>query len=112
MLVGSLSFVSCGGGVSLAKPPSGLTTRVLASQSVSSATAVPGLLIINGANDTLARGGIGAGSSPGLMAISPDRRTVLAFSSTNNSFNVEVVDTKSETLTGTISLPGSTTSMV
>jgi hypothetical protein len=66
-------------------------------------------LIVNGANDTLGRGGISAGSSPGLMAISPDRKTVLSFDSVSN--NVEVVNDTTETAAGSIQLPGPTTSM-
>jgi DNA-binding beta-propeller fold protein YncE len=107
LVVASFSLVACGGSYS-----STLTTRVLASQSVSTPTAAPGLYIVDGADDTLGRGGIRAGGSPGLMAISPDRRTVLAFNSVDGTNNVQVVDTRSQSLTGTIALPGPTTSMV
>jgi hypothetical protein len=108
--VASLGLVSCSSGVHINTPPSGLTERVLASQSVSSATASGGLVIINGQYDTIARGGISAGTSPGLMAISADRATLLAFDSSTNK--VEVVNTSKETLTGSIQLPGATMSMV
>ncbi|MEY2395694.1 MAG: hypothetical protein QOF94_2039, partial [Acidobacteriaceae bacterium] len=107
----SISFLACGYSSSYYKPPSGLATRVFASQSISSPTSGAGLVIINGANDTLARAsGIGAGRSPGLMAISPERSTLLVFDSGANS--VQVVNTKTETLTGAIQLAGPTTSMV
>jgi hypothetical protein len=107
----SISFLACGYSSSYYKPPSGLATRVFASQSISSPTSGAGLVIINGANDSLARAsGIGAGSSPGLMAISPERSTLLVFDSGTNS--VQVVNTKTETLTGAIQLAGPTTSMV
>jgi DNA-binding beta-propeller fold protein YncE len=108
----SLGLVCCGGGAkSTTRSLSGLNTRVFASQSVSSLTASPGLIIVNGESDTLARASeIGAGSSPGLMAISPQRGTVLVFDSATN--NIDIVNTKTETLAGTISLPGPTTSMV
>jgi hypothetical protein len=104
LLMTSFSFVSCGGGASNL-----LTTRVLASQSVSSATAFPGLVVINGTNDTQATE-VGAGNSPGLMAISAERTTVLAFDTATN--RVEVVITKNDSLSGGIQLPGPTTSMV
>jgi len=107
-----MNFLSCGYSGSYYKPPSGLTTRVLASQSVSSPTSAPGLLIVDGANDTIGRGGIGAGSSPGLMAISPDRKTLLAFDSAPNTHSVEVVNAKTEAAVGSIQLGGPTTSMV
>jgi hypothetical protein len=108
----SFGLVGCGGGKkSTAKPLSGLTTRVFASQSVSSLTASPGLVIVNGLTDTLARAPvIGAGTSPGLMAISPQRLILMVFDSATN--NVDIVNTKTESLAGTISLPGPTTSMI
>jgi hypothetical protein len=109
----SFGLVCCGGGSSKSttKPVSGLTTRVFASQSIASLTASPGLIIINGETDALARAAvIGAGTSPGLMAISPQRATVLVFDSATN--NVDVVNTKTESLAGTIALPGPTTSMI
>jgi len=55
---------------------------------------------------------IGAGSfnAPGLMAISSNRATLLAFDSGTN--NVQIVSTLKEATSGSISLPGSTTSMV
>jgi hypothetical protein len=106
LVVASLSFVSCGG-----SSPSQLTTRVLASQSVASATSSPGLLVINGEYDTLARmPEISAGNAPGLMVLSPDRSIVLAFDSSSN--NVEVVSSRTQALAGTIGLLGPTTSMV
>jgi hypothetical protein len=110
LVVSGMSFLSCGYSSSLYKPPSGVTTRVLASQSVSSPTALPGLVLIDGSVDILARGGIGAGSSPGLMAITSNRATLLAFDSVSNS--VGVVNTTTEKSTGSINLGGSTTSMV
>jgi hypothetical protein len=111
LVVVSFSLVACGGGSHVAGPPSRLTDRVLASQGVSSPTAIPGLVIINGEFDTVARAPeISAGISPGLMAVSPDRSTLLAFDSVSNS--VEIVNTERETLTGAIPLAGPTTSMV
>lgn len=110
LVVAVLGLSSCNsGGVTIKKPPSGLTERVLASQSVSSPTAFAGLVIVNGFNDTVGRGEVSAGNSPGLMAISPERSVVLAFDSSSN--RVGVVSTTKESLTGTIPLPGATTSM-
>jgi hypothetical protein len=111
LVVATTALVSCGNASTAgSKPPSNLTQRVLASQSVSSATASGGLVVIDGQYDTLGRGEISAGTSPGLMAISADRATLLAFDSSTNK--VEVVNTIKETLTGSIQLPGSTMSMV
>jgi hypothetical protein len=106
-----LTVVSCGSSTHIVLPPSGLTTRVLASQSVASLTSFPGLVVIDGENDTRARANsISAGNSPGLMSLSPERATLLVFDTATN--NIEILNTKTETLTGTIQLPGPTTSMV
>lgn len=111
LVVAGMSFLSCGGySSSTYRPPSGVTTRVLASQGVASPTSQPGLVLIDGAVDVLARGGIGAGTSPGLMAISPNRTTLLAFDSVSNG--VAVINARTETSTGAIQLAGPTTSMV
>ena len=111
LVAACFTLASCGSsGPKIALPPSGLTTRVLASQSVSSPTAPPGLLIIDGANDTRARGGISAGNSPGLMTVAPDRATLLSFDSFSNS--VDVINTEKETQSGAFGLGGSTTSMI
>jgi hypothetical protein len=108
-MAAGFSFVACGGGSHTANP-SGLATRVLASQSVSSPSAAPGLLVIDGANDTLARGGVSAGTSPGLMIMTPNRATLLAFDSATN--NVGIVNTQRDSLSGSIPLGAPTTSMV
>ena len=101
LVLAGMSFLSCGYSSSYYKPPSGLSTRVLASQSVSSPTALPSLVIIDGENDTLPRAArISAGSSPGLMAITPNRATLLAFDSVSNS--VGIVNAQRESFTGTI----------
>ncbi len=114
IVVAGFSFVCCGGAPSTAASSSSrLTTRVAASQSVSSPTAFGGLLIIDGEIDTLVRGGeISAGNSPGLMAISPDRATLLAFNTAVNNWAVEIVATGKASQSGSIPLPGPTTSMV
>ncbi|MFZ0761757.1 MAG: hypothetical protein WAM69_17565 [Candidatus Sulfotelmatobacter sp.] len=105
LVVASFSFVSCGGS------SSPLATRVLASQSVSSPTAFPGLVVINGEIDAPMRAPeVSAGGSPGLMTMSPNREILLAFDSSSNG--VEVVNTVKDTSVGSIQLPGSTTSMV
>jgi hypothetical protein len=99
------NLVACGGGTSVALPPSRLTTRVFASQSVSASTSSAGLLIIDGENDTLPRATpIGAGVSPGFMALSNDRATLLVYDSGLNA--VEVINTRTEAANGSIQLPG------
>ena len=105
-----LSLVSCGSSKK-SGPPSGLTERVLASQSVTSAQVFGELVYINGEYDTLARvAPLSAGLSPGLMAISPTRNILAAFDQSSNS--IYAVNTTTETSLGHVQLPGATSSMV
>lgn len=111
-LLAAALITSCGGAKSSGPAVSGLVDRrLVASQSVSSPTAFPGLFIIDGANDTVARAAeISAGGSPGLMALSPNRATLLSFDISSNS--VDIINTLTEKQAGLIPLPGSTISMV
>ena len=109
-LCASLSFISCGSSTKKG-PPSGLKNRVLASQGVSSTFSFGSLVFVDGTNDTIARvSPLAAGSSPGLMAMSPSRNIVAAFDSGGNT--VYAVDTTKETAIGNVRLSGLTTSMV
>jgi hypothetical protein len=77
----------------------------MASQGVSAGLSLGGLFVVNVRTDAV--GGlneIGAGSHPGLMALSPTRATLLVFDSGSGS--VEIIDTTKETNTGSIRLPG------
>src|ERR1700736_6310363 len=113
LIVASLSLISCGSSSSSNQPPSGLHTRVLVSQGVSSPTASPGLLMINGAKDTPARvSEISAGASPSFMALSPTKATLLVYDSSNTSNSVQVVNTHTESSTTKVQLTGSGSSMV
>jgi hypothetical protein len=108
-LCASVNFIACGHGKPT-NPPSGLTERVLASQGVTTNVTFGGLVIINGYDDTIPRlAPIGAGSSPGLMAISPSRNVVAAFDASSNK--VYAVDTSTEKDIGNVQLQGATVSM-
>lgn len=110
-IIVSIGFVSCGTSTPSGLPPSKLTTRIFASQSVSSLTAQPGLVIINGLNDTVPRAPrVSAGTSPGYMEISPQRATLMVFDAATNA--IDVINTQKETQSETIPLTGPTTSMV
>jgi hypothetical protein len=101
-----LAFVSCGGGGGLV-----LNERVVASQEVTSALTVGSLVIINGSNDTLPRAtSIQAGSSPGLMAISPSLNVLAAFDASSNS--LYGVNTETEKDIGVVKIPGPTQSII
>ena len=113
LFVASICLISCSKASKPKDPPSGLDTRVLASQSVTGGSTFGSLVIVNAYNDTLPRvAGIGAGTlnTPGLMAMSANRATVIVFDSGSNT--VDVVNTTTEGISGSIALPGSTTSMV
>ena len=106
----SLFCLACGKS-GTKSPPSGLKTRVLASQSVLSLSTSPGLVIIDGYNDTLPKlSKISAGNSPGLMARSPSRNIVAAFDSSSNT--VYAVNTTTEADIGNVKLLGPINSMV
>ncbi len=63
LFVASIGFISCSKAAKPKDPPSGLDTRVLASQSVTAGSTFGSLVIVNGYNDTLPRvAGIGAGT--------------------------------------------------
>lgn len=107
-----LGLVSCGGyGTAGYLPPSKLLHRVLASQGVTATFSLGGLRIINAEKDILPPvGELSAGSSPGLMAISPTRAVVAAFDASSTSvFGINAV---TETSLASVHLPGPTTSMV
>jgi hypothetical protein len=108
----SASFLSCGYSSSYSKlPPSKLTTRVLAAQGVTSTFTGGGLVFINGKNDTLARvSEMSAGSSPGLMTMSPTRNLLVAFDAFSNG--VYTVDTVREGSVGRVQLSAPTSSIV
>src|SRR3982074_304448 len=80
---------------------------------LSSPTASPGLLVIDGAKDTAARvSEISAGISPSFMALSPTKATLLVYDSSNNSNSVQVVNTRTESSTGKVQLTGPSSSLV
>jgi hypothetical protein len=106
-----LSFSSCGGSSKPKNPPSGLPDRVLASQGVTATFSFGGVVILNGFNDTIPQvARLQAGSSPGLMVVSPTRNIAATFDSSSN--NVYAVDTFRETGIGNVRIPGRTSSMV
>src|ERR1700722_3390103 len=105
-----LGLISCGGSNSKTTPGQ-LPERVLASQNSTSVGSFGGLILIDGYDDTFSRGnGVGAGSSPGLMAISPTRNVLAAFDTSSNS--VYGINTVNATGMGHVQLPGLTSSMV
>ena len=114
LLVGlgaSLGLMACGGYNNSTSYNTNVQNRVVASQGVTTPTSFGGLRLINGFNDTIVPvAPLGAGSSPGLMALSPTRNIVTAFDASSNT--VYAVDTTKDTPIGNVRLPGPTSSMV
>jgi len=109
-LAAVLNLLSCGG-YKKSGPPSGLKERVVASQGVTAGFSLGSLVILNGQNDTLPRvSPISAGTSPGLMVLSPTRNILAAFDSASNT--VYAVNTVKESAIGSVRLPGPTSSIV
>jgi len=107
----SLGLIACGGYNNNTSYNTNVKNRVVASQGVSSPTAFGGLRLINGYNDTIVPvAPLSAGSSPGLMALSPTRNIVTAFDAGSNS--VYAVDATRESPIGNVRLPGPTSSVV
>lgn len=110
-MIASFGLLSCGSSSPSNQPPSKQSSRIFASQSVSSLTSQPGLVVVDGDLDTLARAPhISAGTSPGYMQLSPQRSIAMVFDVASNS--IDVINTQTETESGTVALPGATTSMV
>jgi len=109
-LCACLSFIGCSS-TGKKSPPSGLPHRVLASQGVTSTSTFGGLVLIDGNYDIIPRiAPLGAGSNPGLMAVSPTLNIAAAFDSSSNT--VFAVDTTKEAALGNVHLRGPTYSMV
>jgi hypothetical protein len=110
LLAASFTLVGCSQVGS--SEPRGNDTQVFASQDVSSLTATPGLVVIDGEYDIIEpkTPRITAGTAPGYMEISPELATLMVFDSATN--NIDVVNTQKRTVSGAIPLPGPTTSMV
>ena len=110
----TFSFVACGSARRTAPTSSGLSTRALASQGVSAGNSSGGVVILNGFNDTIPAGlpAIGAGTSPGLMTLSPSRNIAAVFDSVGLA--VYAINTTTEKNIGPsgVHLPGVTQSMV
>jgi len=106
-----LSFISCGSYNANSGTGGALPDRVLASQGVTTFSTFGALVTINGQNDTIPRvPPVSAGTSPGLMAISPGRNLVTAFDSIGQT--VFAVDTAKGTAIGSLHIQGLTSSMV
>jgi hypothetical protein len=100
-------FSSCGGGSSTPRP-SGLSNRVFISTPLVNGGQV---YIVNGNNDTVSQSHPAISViNASLIALTPDKTKAAVFAETLNTLTV--LNTQSETSTGTIGLSGSTGSMV
>jgi hypothetical protein len=117
LLPASLIWLSCGGYSSQsAQAISGVKNRAFITNSVSAGTATAGVYILNAETDVRpVRNGIGAGNTPGMMVLTPNRSETLVFSGngTQSSDNqLTILANASETAVGHVTLPGMTESIV
>lgn len=95
---------------------SGLKFRAFVAQSVASGFTTPSLIIVDASKDVLARvAGIGAasagvGRSPVQLAVSPNKKLTLSYSSGDNV--LALVNNSTEQVSGTVTLSGPTESFV
>jgi hypothetical protein len=110
LLAASLTLPNCGSSRSTATQ-SGLTHRAFFSENVSASTISAGVYIVNAQNDIdLGLSPIGAGNTPGMMVVTPNRNQTLVFSPDGNQFTV--ITNATESSAGNIILPGFTESFV
>ena len=109
-------WLSCGGSSSgSGSKTSGLSYRAFISNSVTAST-LAGVYIVNAVNDT--RGPlspISAGTTPGMMVVTPNLAQTLVFSANGTQFSdnqFTIIDNASESAAGHVILPGMTESFV
>lgn len=111
-----LVWLSCGASTQSGQTTSGLKNRAFITNSVSAGTAFAGVYILDAAKDVRpVRNGIGAGNTPGMMVLTPNRSETLVFSGngTQSSDNqLTILGNATETAVGHVTLPGMTESIV
>ncbi len=119
-LLAGFGWVSCGGYNSSSPASSrrsGLTFRAFVSNPLEPSVfgGAPVVNIVNATLDQLSFAPISLGSSspnPGMMVVYPNKRFTLVFSGTATSNTVTVIDNAQENVTGSLTLPDFTESMV
>ena len=117
LLPASLFWLSCGGSSSKGPHTSGVAYRAFLSNNVSAGTSSAGVYIVNAQIDVRPAGvsPIGAGNTPGMMVVTPNRAQTLVFSgdnlpSSDNQFSV--INNSSEANSAHVTLPGYTESFI
>lgn len=113
----SLFLPGCGSSTSsTGNKTSGLHFRAFLSNNVSAGTSIAGVYIVDAQNDRHpGLTPITAGSSPGMMVVTPNRATTLVFSGNNTQFadnQIGLISNAAEGNTGNVSLGGYTESIV
>ena len=110
LLSASALWLSCGSssGTTTTTP---LPFRVFLTQDVSGGNVISGVQIINAQKDVLLTTAlISAGTTPGIMVVTPSRAQTLVFSGADNQLSF--ISNSQQTNTSTLTLPGSTESIV
>lgn len=112
LLAASLTLLSCGSSTSgSSTTTSGLKDRAFFTENVSSSSVSAGVYIVDAQKDVRAAvAPIGAGNTPGMMVLTPNRTQTLVFSSSGDQLTV--INNASESAVGQITLPGFTESIV
>lgn len=111
LILATLVLASCGTAPNTQTGGSGLKLRIVVSQSVASLLSAPGVVLIDALLDVRARvATISAGNNPGLLLVTPDKKTTIAFSVIDTRLNY--VNNTNEASSGSTLLPGFTESLV
>jgi len=112
----SLTWLSCGSSPSSSATVSGLKYRAFITNSVSAGTAAAGVFIVDAANDVRpVVSPIGAGNTPGMMVLTPNRTQTLVFSGIGTQFSdnqFSIINNAGERNSAHVNLPGLTESFV
>jgi hypothetical protein len=112
LLAVSLTLPSCGSSNSgTTTTTSGLTHRAFFSENVNAGTVAAGVYIVNAQTDARAFASpIGAGNTPGMMVLTPNRNQTLVFSPSDDQLTV--ISNAAEAAANRVTLPGFTESFV
>jgi hypothetical protein len=120
-LLAAFTLASCGGPSSSGPRTSGIPYRAFVSNAVTAST-IAGLYIVNAETDVrpLNVAPITAGTTPGMMVVTPDRRQTLVVTTANNCSNepantpcqFSIISNAGESNAANVTLPGFSQSVV
>ncbi|MGA8538017.1 MAG: hypothetical protein WB566_00875 [Terriglobales bacterium] len=116
ILPASVTWLSCGGTPTASPQTSGVKYRAFITNNVSAGSTGAGIYIVDASLDVRAPGAvISAGSTPGMMVVTPNHAQTLVFSGNGTQFSdntFSVINNASEGNAAHLTLPGMTESFV